>query len=88
MKQGRRFIAYTPALDIATSASTERKVRASFSELVIIFMEELHEKGIDPCGENGEFHTLVINCPLFSGAIELPEFTRITYENYCFIVWE
>ena len=45
MKQGRRFIAYTPALDIATSASTERKVRASFSELVIIFMEELHEKG-------------------------------------------
>ena len=49
---------------------------------------ELHEKGIDPCGENGEFHTLVINCPLFSEAIELPEFTRITYENYCFIVWE
>ena len=50
--------------------------------------QELHEKGIDPCGENGEFHTLVINCPLFSGAIELPEFTKITYENYCFIVWE
>ncbi|MFV7235829.1 diphthine--ammonia ligase [Flavobacterium sp. ZB4R12] len=49
---------------------------------------ELLEKGIDPCGENGEFHTLVINCPLFSGAIELPEFTRITYENYCFIVWD
>ena len=50
--------------------------------------QELSEKGIDPCGENGEFHTLVINCPLFSGAIELPEFNRITYENYCFIVWE
>ena len=50
--------------------------------------QELHEKGIDPCAENGEFHTLVINCPLFSGAIELPEFTKITYENYCFIVWE
>jgi diphthamide synthase (EF-2-diphthine--ammonia ligase) len=45
-------------------------------------------KGIDPCGENGEFHTLVLNCPLFSGAIELPAFTKITYENYCFIVWE
>ena len=50
--------------------------------------QELHEKGIDPCGENGEFHTLVLNCPLFSGAIELPAFTKITYENYCFIVWE
>ena len=38
--------------------------------------QELQEKGIDPCGENGEFHTLVINCPLFSEAIELPNFTR------------
>lgn len=50
--------------------------------------QELHEKGIDPCGENGEFHTLVLNCPLFSGAIALPAFTKITYKNYCFIVWE
>lgn len=50
--------------------------------------QELHAKGIDPCGENGEFHTLVINCPLFSQAIDLPEFTKITYENYCFIVWD
>jgi diphthine-ammonia ligase len=50
--------------------------------------QELQDKGIDPCGENGEFHTLVINCPLFSEAIALPGFTRITYENYCFIVWD
>jgi diphthamide synthase (EF-2-diphthine--ammonia ligase) len=27
--------------------------------------QELHRKGIDPCGENGEFHTLVLNCPFF-----------------------
>lgn len=50
--------------------------------------QELHEKGIDPCGENGEFHTLVINCPLFSEAIELPKFTTKTYNEYCFVVWE
>ena len=50
--------------------------------------QELHEKGIDPCGENGEFHTLVINCPLFSGKIELLAFTKSTYKNYCFIVWQ
>ncbi|MGH2667016.1 diphthine--ammonia ligase [Flavobacterium sp.] len=49
---------------------------------------ELEEKGIDPCGENGEFHTLVINCPLFSSALELPKFTAKTYNEYCFIVWE
>jgi diphthine-ammonia ligase len=50
--------------------------------------QELLEKGIDPCGENGEFHTLVVNCPLFSEAIELPNFTKITHNDYCFIVWE
>ena len=50
--------------------------------------QELAEKGIDPCGENGEFHTLVVNCPLFSEAIELPNFTKITHNDYCFIVWE
>ena len=49
--------------------------------------QELEEKGIDPCGENGEFHTLVLNCPLFSEAIELPNFTKTTHSDYCFIVW-
>lgn len=50
--------------------------------------QELQAKGIDPCGENGEFHTLVINCPLFFESIVVPKFTRITYEDYCFIIWE
>ena len=42
---------------------------------------------VDPCGENGEFHTLVIDCPLFENKIQLPSFEVKTYENYCFIVW-
>lgn len=49
---------------------------------------ELQEKGIDPCGENGEFHTLVINCSLFKEKIFLPNYHKQTYEKYCFIVWE
>ena len=49
---------------------------------------ELEEKGIDPCGENGEFHTMVINCPLFSEAIELPNYIKKIHNDYCFIVWE
>ncbi|MDG2433873.1 diphthine--ammonia ligase [Flavobacterium sp.] len=49
---------------------------------------ELQQKGIDPCGENGEFHTLVLDCPLFSDRIKLPQFTATTYQDYCFIVWE
>lgn len=49
---------------------------------------ELEENGIDPCGENGEFHTMVVNCPLFSEAIKLPEYNTKIYNDYCFIVWE
>ena len=49
---------------------------------------ELEEKGIDPCGENGEFHTMVIDCPLFSEAIELPNYTTKVYNDYCFVVWD
>ncbi|OGS69388.1 MAG: hypothetical protein A3G95_00575 [Flavobacteria bacterium RIFCSPLOWO2_12_FULL_31_7] len=49
---------------------------------------ELQQKGIDPCGENGEYHTLVINCPLFKEKITLPKYNKQTYEKYCFIVWE
>jgi uncharacterized protein (TIGR00290 family) len=50
--------------------------------------QELLGKGIDPCGENGEFHTLVINCPLFSEAIELPKYTTKIHNDYCFVIWE
>ena len=49
---------------------------------------ELQRNGIDPCGENGEFHTMVINCPLFYEPIVLPEYTKETYDSYCFLVWE
>ena len=49
--------------------------------------KELLSIGIDPCGENGEFHTMVIDCPLFSKPINLPSFTTKTYNDYCFVVW-
>ena len=27
--------------------------------------------GVDLCGEGGEFHSIVVDCPLFSGPLEL-----------------
>jgi uncharacterized protein (TIGR00290 family) len=48
---------------------------------------ELEEMGVDVCGENGEFHTLVIRCPLFAGKIDLPEYKKVRHENYWFIDW-
>jgi uncharacterized protein (TIGR00290 family) len=49
---------------------------------------ELEAKGVDVCGENGEFHTVVINCPLFSRPIQLPVFSTALHREYWFIKWE
>jgi len=50
--------------------------------------DELELTGIDSCGENGEFHTLVVNCPLFNQRISLPAYETQTYNDYCFINWK
>lgn len=43
-KQNKRFVAYSPALDISTSGKTEKQVRERFAELAGIFIEELVQK--------------------------------------------
>jgi len=50
-------------------------------------VEELEQLGIDACGENGEFHTLVTHCPLFNSRIVTPPFTTTTHNDYCFLQW-
>ena len=50
-------------------------------------LDELEDLGVDCCGENGEYHTLVIDCSLFENPIELPESEKVAYDNYCFLTW-
>jgi len=50
-------------------------------------VEELELLGIDVCGENGEFHTVVINCPLFKNVIRLPSHSTVLHNNYWFLQW-
>lgn len=45
LKEGKYFIAYTPALDLATSGKTFKQVQERFTEVVKIFFDELSEKG-------------------------------------------
>ena len=40
------------------------------------FMEQMEKRGIDVCGENGEYHTLVVDGPIFNKRIEIRE-TRV-----------
>jgi diphthine-ammonia ligase len=49
---------------------------------------ELERMGIDVCGENGEFHTVVVNCPLFTQPIKLPPYSTVLHENYWFLQWQ
>lgn len=51
-------------------------------------LEELEAKGVDVCGENGEFHTAVIDCPLFKLPVHLPAYTKTIHGDYCFLQWE
>ncbi|MGX5819115.1 Dph6-related ATP pyrophosphatase [Chitinophaga lutea] len=47
-------------------------------------MEELEERGVDVCGENGEYHTVVVDCPLFSAPVELPLMQAVQHGGYWF----
>jgi diphthine-ammonia ligase len=46
------------------------------------FLEYLKARNIDPCGENGEYHTLVVNGPLFNQRIEIIESRIINRDNH------
>ncbi|MGG5460919.1 diphthine--ammonia ligase [Clostridium sp. B9] len=49
------------------------------------YMKELEERGIDPCGEAGEFHTTVIAGPLFKEEINVKHGEIISDKNYMYL---
>ncbi len=47
------------------------------------FLADLPE-GIDPCGENGEFHTCVVDGPMFSRAIEVESGETVERDGFVY----
>ena len=47
-------------------------------------IDELESLGIDACGENGEFHTLVLDCPLFDERLNVSIEDVLHHGNYWF----
>ncbi|WP_298513545.1 diphthine--ammonia ligase [uncultured Kordia sp.] len=41
----------------------------------------LDAKGVDVCGENGEFHTVVLDCPLFNKPVEVVQGAKLVNET-------
>lgn len=52
--------------------------------LTMDLVEQLVSIGVDPCGENGQFHTLVLNCPLFSTRVHVEVTGVVKHEHYWF----
>jgi len=49
------------------------------------FVNHLSNMGIDHCGENGEYHTLVVNGPSFKSRIEITQSKAIQKDNRWFL---
>jgi len=49
------------------------------------FLSYLESRGIDPCGENGEYHTLVIDGPIFSRPIKILKTRTIQRDGRWFL---
>ena len=56
--------------------------------LTLEYIQELEHRGIDPCGESGEFHTTVIDGPIFNKAIPVRQANIVYYEEYAFLALE
>lgn len=51
-------------------------------------LADLEAKGVDVAGENGEFHTLVLDCPLFKEPVDPGSYTKVQHGDYHFLQWE
>jgi uncharacterized protein (TIGR00290 family) len=62
-----------------------RVLDSSFAgrELDASFFADL-PPGVDPCGENGEFHTYVFDGPIFRTPIALHVGEKVTRDGFCF----
>ncbi|MFC7678821.1 diphthine--ammonia ligase [Paenibacillus sp. GCM10028914] len=49
------------------------------------YIKELEERGIDPCGEGGEFHTTVIDGPIFKHPISVRKCETVQQGEYVFL---
>ncbi|MDF2835289.1 MAG: ATPase [Paenibacillus sp.] len=52
------------------------------------FVDELVDRGVDPCGEGGEFHTTVLDGPIFCKRVPVRELAIVKDGDYAFLPLE
>ncbi len=45
LREGKKYVAHTPSLDLSTSGKNYEEVKKRFNEIVNVFFEELIKKG-------------------------------------------
>ena len=73
---------------VTVNLSLGMKVDDLGKVLTLDYIQELENRGIDPCGEGGEFHSTVINGPLFTAPIAVRKGDILYHENYAFLALE
>ena len=56
--------------------------------LTFDYIQELQNRGIDPCGEGGEFHTTVLDGPIFKHSIPVRSGEILYHGDYAFLTLE
>jgi uncharacterized protein (TIGR00290 family) len=76
VRQGFRAIAVCVDPRVLDASFAGRELNASF-------FADL-PPGVDPCGENGEFHTYVFDGPIFKAPIAVRAGEKVLREGFCF----
>ena len=68
-------------IDLVSKYLSSKLNATSVKDLMVL----AEESGMDPCGENGEYHTMVIDGPIFKEAIEVSKFSKEKHDNRLYI---
>jgi diphthine-ammonia ligase len=74
----RDFLALGAKARIVTIRASELDESFLGRDLTEDLLPELVGRGVDPCGERGEYHTVVTDCPAFSGPLRVRAVGRAT----------
>ncbi|HTL03846.1 MAG TPA: hypothetical protein VL243_16530 [Vicinamibacterales bacterium] len=74
----RDFLALGATARIVTIRASELDESFLGRELSEDLLPELIARGVDPCGERGEYHTVVTSCPAFSHPLRVRAVGRAT----------
>jgi uncharacterized protein (TIGR00290 family) len=75
------FIASGSTAIIVTARASHLDASWLGRTITLEAIRELEERGVDPCGEFGEYHTVVTSTPLFTAPLELSSGARVMHSD-------